>query len=216
MVESAKMQKVSKLFCKFEAMKQLILFLGLLLLVVNVLSQTVQPKFVKYNAFGMGVLPHSDLMIGGNHIAFRKLGFCLSWRGGIKDLLEPERLSDIPYDTLLKSSVLYQPTNSIMRNYSFFFGMGMAVALTKKIPLYVNLGITRKRQYEQFRNLNDQSIHWAVNASKTEYKPSFTAGTFIPLFGRLVLNLSYDYEPQTLFVGLTIRAWDAYEDIDLY
>ncbi len=181
----------------------------------NASSNYVKAKYIKYNAFGMGAMPYKDLMFGGNHIFYRKIGFCISYRAGIRDLLEPKYISDIPYAKLVQSQI-NTSTGNTLSTYAFSVVPGFAYALTKKIPIYGGVGIVKNRHYSEFINTIDSSTAWAENTNLSNLQLTFTAGIFIPLFWRVVLNVAYDHAPQTVFIGLTIRSWDAYEDLDLY
>ena len=56
------------------------------------------PRPIRYNAFGVSD-PTNQIMIGGNHVSFRKTGFGLSWRAGAKFINESySKSGEVTYD----------------------------------------------------------------------------------------------------------------------
>ena len=178
--------------------------------------KTEKGKPVKYNAFGMGVLPIDNLMAGGNHVSYRKFGFGLSWRVGINNILKnKEGASEISYDTAFNNGWLTGKTENY---YSFGANLNFVIPITKKIPIYFGIGAVRQRQFSELQTpfAAPGETDWQLNAHKTKFKFNFGAGTFIPIGGNVVLNLSYDYLPKTLFVGIAISGPFNYEDLDMW
>ncbi|MBC7382416.1 MAG: hypothetical protein H7296_05395 [Bacteroidia bacterium] len=177
-------------------------------------------KPVRYNSFGMGLMPLANKMAGGNHISYRKYGFGLSWRFGIrnyevsKSIFQDNELS-LNYDTVQLQGWLTGSTNT---TYSFSFTANFVFHLTKKIPLYIGAGVTRQRQYAEAQPpfFVPGKTEWILNPNQIKFVPNFTAGIFIPLFSRIVLNIGYDYMPQTVFVGIAISGPYNYEDLDMW
>jgi hypothetical protein len=57
---------------------------------------------------------------------------------------------------------------------------------------------------------------FALDPVRLRFKPTFTAGVFLPLFSRIVLNVAYDTRPNLIFVGLAISDPFNYEDLDMW
>lgn len=196
-------------------MKKQICSILLMVLVQTALGQD-KPKPVKYNAFGMGVLPHEELLVGGNHVSYRKIGFGLSWRVGIKNFqMNQDGFGDIPYDTAKAKGYLTGQSKSA---YSFGANLNFVIPITKKIPLYIGAGVIRHRVAAEVQPpwANPGETFYVINTNETVFKPNFTVGVFVPLFSRVVLNLAYDYLPGTVFAGIAISGPFNYEDIDSY
>jgi hypothetical protein len=90
--------------------------------------------------------------------------------------------------------------------------------ITKKIPIYLGAGIIRHREALEIIsfNTNGNSTEYILDPSRLRFKPNFTAGVYVPLFSRIVLNVAYDSKPGLLFVGLAISDPFNYEDIDMW
>jgi hypothetical protein len=197
-------------------MKKQLCFVLLMVLVQTAIGQD-KPKPVKYNAFGMGVLPHEELLAGGNHVSYRKVGFGLSWRVGIKNLqMNQVGYGTIPYDTALAKGYLTGQSKSA---YSFGANLNFVIPITKKIPFYIGAGVIRHRVAAEVQppwNSPGETFY-VINTSETVFKPNFTAGIFVPLFdSRVVVNLAYDHLPRGVFLGIAISGPFNYEDIDSY
>lgn len=177
-------------------------------------DKTHMQKFIAYNCFGMGAIPADQLMIGGNHVFFKKVGFALSYRFGIRDFMEPikGKSGDQPFLDSIRANNLFTGEQSI--SYAYFVAPSLVVTLTPKIPLYIGMGITKKKVYKEYQEKFDPNKYWIEEKQDARLLPTFTIGTCIPIYGRLVLNLAYDNEPRTIFVGFTIRSWDSYDEIN--
>ena len=96
----------------------------------------------------MGVLPHDQFMFGGNHVFYRSFGMALSYRFGIKDLLAPTQEGETGELELFKNAKAKNLlTGKTSTAYSFAIIPSFTIAITHKIPLYIGLGITRKKHY---------------------------------------------------------------------
>lgn len=178
-------------------------------------------KPVMYNAFGAGL----DLgtagvwenkMVGGNHVSYRKLGFGLSWRFGIKNYEEMKKgISMVTYENAVIDSML---TSKYFNTYSYSIMADFVFKITKKIPIYIGAGVIRQRQFVEIYPpwKNPGETEWTINPNEVKFVPNFTAGVFVPLFSRLVLNVGYDHVPQMVFVGLSISGPYNYQDIDMW
>ncbi len=173
-------------------------------------------KAVFYNSLGMGVLPSQQLMIGGNHISYRKFGFGLSWRVGLQSILETreKNFSSVLYENAQKNGWF---TGEVSKNYAYNGCLNFVIPITKKIPFYVGAGVTRIRQFDAIHPLGDPTVtEWVVNENETKFDANFTAGVFVPLSSRIILNVGYDHLPQTVFVGICIASPYVWEDIDMW
>jgi hypothetical protein len=197
-------------------MKKIILILIISCYIISLKAQKIKLKnTINYNAFGMGVLPHEQLMVGGNHVFYKSIGMALSYRFGIKDLMAPTQdgvTGDYDLFKNAKSKNLLTGKSSIA--YSFAIVPSFAIAITHKIPLYIGAGITRKKVYKEYFGADSISKFWYVDDAETKILPTFTVGTFIPIYRRLLLNVAYDYLPQTLFIGISIRSWESWDEFN--
>lgn len=191
----------------------------LLFLLINstlILAQRVKLKnTINYNAFGMQALPYEQLMVGGNHIFHKNLGFALSYRFGIKDFLSPKE-DGTPgkqedFQTVVDKNLF---TEKYSKTYSFFIVPSLAVAIRPKWPIYGGIGITRKRIYREYLEMGTGEKFWIEDKREDEILPTFTVGTFIPITGRLMLNVAYDHLPQSVFIGFAIRSWDSWNEFN--
>lgn len=173
-------------------------------------------KPVKYSAIGAHAYPVGDNMIGVNHVTYRKIGIGISARLGINNyLMNRYGYSEISVDNARKSGWLTGKSKSA---YGFSIGLNLAVPLTKKIPLYFGAGIIRHREALEIAApfFNPGETEFALDPERLRFKPTFTAGIFVPLFSRIVLNVAYDTRPNLIFVGLAISDPFNYEDIDMW
>jgi hypothetical protein len=177
---------------------------------------TDKGKAVNYNALGMGILPSTELMVGGNHVNYRRHGFGISWRVGVQAILDVKKLniSGISLENAEKNNWL---TGSSTTNYAYSINFNYVKSLTKKIPLYVGMGLTRIRQFDEVNAYgNPETKEWILNDKKTRFDLNFTAGVFVPVTSRFILNFGYDHNPQTLFLGISIASPYNWEDIDMW
>ncbi len=197
-------------------MKKNTLFILLLLSCNLVNAQRIKLKnTINYNAFGMDVLPHEQLMFGGNHVFYKSLGFALSYRFGVKDFMAPGIFGspgDLQNFDSISANNLF--TNNFQKTYSFSVVPSFVIALTHKIPLYVGVGITRQRVYREYLEKGNGDKFWIEDKREDKIVPTFTVGTFIPIYRRLLFNIAYDHLPQSVFVGISIRSWDSWDEFN--
>jgi hypothetical protein len=177
---------------------------------------TNKGKAVNYNALGMGILPSTELMVGGNHVNYRRHGFGISWRVGVQAILDVKKLniSGISLENAEKNNWL---TGNTTTKYAYSINFNYVKSLTKKIPLYVGMGLTRIRQLDEVNAYgNPDAKEWILNDKKTRFDLNFTAGVFVPVTSRFILNFGYDHNPQTLFFGISIADPYNWEDIDMW
>jgi opacity protein-like surface antigen len=177
---------------------------------------TDKGKAVNYNALGIGVFPSSELMAGGNHVNYRRYGFGISWRVGVQAILDIRKMniSNISIDNAGKNSWL---TGNHINQYAYSINFNYVKALTKKIPFYMGAGLTRIRTLSEVNAYGNPLIkEWIMNEKETGFALNFGAGVFLPITSRLILNVGYDYQPQTMFIGICIASPYNWEDIDLW
>lgn len=177
---------------------------------------TSKGKPVKYNGFGIGAIPSEHLMFGGNHISYRKFGFGISWRAGIRNyMINKEGFGDVNIDTAIANGWL---TGNFKSSYSYSGCLNFVIPITKKIPLYLGAGAVRHRIISEVSApyFAPGQTEWLLNTEKTQFEFTFNAGVFIPVYNRFVLNIGYDHLPQTFFLGFTIQDPFNYEDIDMW
>lgn len=172
-----------------------------------------KPRAIKYNAFGVSD-PSNQIMIGGNHVSFRKMGFGLSWRAGAKFIDETySKSGDVAYTNISNDpSSPYRFTGNKSLSYAYTIMPGFTFAVTKKIPIFLGAGIIRQRQLEEYGGLSGKG--WSMNPNETKFNFNFTAQTFIPLGNTVVLNVGYDHLPQSIFIGIAISHKYNFIDID--
>lgn len=197
-------------------MKKNKILLLFLLFAFSATAQKVKLKnMINYNAFGMNILPHEYLLFGGNHIFYKQIGMGISYRFGIKDFLAPGQFGtpgDLQNFDSVSSNNLF--TKNFNKTYSFIFVPTFVVALTHKIPLYFGVGITRQRIYREYIEKGNGEKFWIEDKRDDKFLPTFTVGTFIPIYRRLLLNVAYDHLPQSVFIGISIRSWDAWDEFN--
>ncbi|MFZ4799525.1 MAG: hypothetical protein ACOYMA_18660 [Bacteroidia bacterium] len=197
-------------------MKKIIAFAIIFCCSISLHAQKIKLKHtINYNAFGMGVLPHDQLMVGGNHVFYKSIGMALSYRFGIKDFLAPGQFGtpgDVANFDSVNSNNLF--TNKSNKTYAFAIVPSIAIAITHKIPLYIGMGITRERIYREYLEKPTGQKFWIEDKRFSKFLPTFTVGTFIPIYRRLLLNVAYDYLPQTFFVGISIRSWESWDEFN--
>lgn len=161
-------------------------------------------KPVKYSAVGGHVYPVGDNMIGVNHVTYRKLGIGISTRLGINNyLMNREGYSKITLENARSNGWLTGKSKSA---YGFSIGLNLVVPVTKKIPFYIGAGMIRHREALEIAApfFAPGKTEFALDPERLRFKPTFTAGIYVPLFSRIVLNVAYDTRPNLLFVGLAI------------
>jgi len=178
---------------------------------------TDKGKPVIYNSLGVAMLNKDEIFAGGNHIAYRKHGFGISWRANIEGMYTgfTERRSELD----VKSA--YQNNWETGRRKSFYLfnvNANYVYPITKKIPVYGGIGLARNVVLAEFQPIfsNNGKTEWLEDINYQKFKLNFGFGVFIPIYNRLILNVGYDHRPQTVFVGLAISGPFNYEDLDMW
>ena len=178
-------------------------------------QQTHKLKSASYTALGYNIpLGTKDIVIGGTTTTYKKFGAFISYKVGVQNLLMPTdgTKGDFLYDKVKENG--WTITGNTEQSVTVSFCGGLTVALAKKVPLYFGAGMTRYREFFEYIDPTDNKPKWNVNPNRTRIEPNFCAGIFVPLFGRVIMNVGYEHNPQVIFVGLGIRALDTFEDAD--
>lgn len=182
---------------------------------INRPANVQRTKPASYSALGYNIpLGEKDIIIGGTTTVYKKFGTFVSYKVGIQNFMMPTKgeRGEYSYDNVQKNN--WTITGNTEQSAAFSFCGGLAVAITRKIPFYFGAGVTRYRQFFEYIDPADNKPRWNVNEHKTRLELNYTAGIFVPLFGRLILNAGYDHNPRSIFVGLAIRGLYTYEDAD--
>jgi hypothetical protein len=182
---------------------------------INQFTERHKTKPASYSSLGYSFpLGQKDIIIGGATTVYKKFGTFISYKVGIQNFLMPTNgeKGEFTYENVQKNN--WTVTGNTEQSTAFTFCGGLAVALTRKIPLYFGVGATRYREFFEYIDPADNKPKWNVNENRTRLELNYTAGIFVPLFSRLILNVSYDHNPQIVFVGLAIRGLYTYEDAD--
>lgn len=147
-------------------------------------------------------------------MSYRKFGTFIGYNVGIQNFLMPTNgtKGEFKYDEVEKNGWVI--TGNTEQSTSFIFNGGLTVALARRIPLYFGAGVTKYREFFEYIDPTDNKPKWNVNDNRTRLEVNYTAGIFLPLFSRLTLNLGYNHNPQTVFVGLSISSPNNFEDAD--
>jgi hypothetical protein len=181
----------------------------------NQTSKKIKTKPASYNSLGYNIpLGAKDIIVGGTSSVYKKFGTFISYNMGIQNFMMPTQgeKGEFSFDNVVKNG--WTITGNTEQSVAFMFNGGLAVALTRKIPLYFGAGITRYREFFEYLDPIDNKTKWNVNDSRTRIEINYSAGAFLPLFSRLVLNVGYNHNPQCVFVGLAISGIYNYEDAD--
>lgn len=174
-------------------------------------------KPVRYNSLGAGVFPAENLIIGGTHVAYRKRGFGLSWR--IMPTLVFEGITRDEINLTIENAYLNNwQTGKRKEYYLYNVNLNYVIPITKKIPFYVGLGTAYKMVLSEFQpdyNEPGNTVWLGERLNKKLYL-NVGCGIFIPVYNRLILNVGYDYRPQSVFVGVAISNPFNYEDTDMW
>ncbi|MFI5221008.1 MAG: hypothetical protein ACHQK8_01695 [Bacteroidia bacterium] len=186
-------------------------------------SDKVKTKPVMYNSLGYQIpLEDKDIVIGGTSIAYKRWGFCLSYKLGVKNFFMPDGpRGEFTYDNVILNNSdptkkKWEITSNIQHATVGMLGGGLTIPITKKIPIYFGPGVTFRREFFQYRDPSDSTFKWNDNPGKSGFQMNYLGGIFIPIIGRLVLNVEYNYNPQSIYVGLVIRDRFVYDDIELW
>ncbi len=172
-------------------------------------------KPIKYNSLGyqIPIDPNKDIVIGGSSLAYKRWGFCVTYRLGIKNFMMPDGESgSFTYDNVVNNN--WQITGNTQRAVVGMMSGCLAFAITKKMPIYFGPGGTFYREFFQYIDPTDNKPKWNINPNRPGLEWNYTAGIFIPVFRRFLLNVEYNNNPQCIFVGIVITDRFCYEDID--
>jgi hypothetical protein len=176
---------------------------------------TARTKAASYTSLGYKIpLGDKDIIVGGNTMVYRKFGVFIGYNVGIQNFLMPTKgeRGEFKYENVAKNG--WTITGNTEQSTAFIFNGGLTVALARRLPLYFGAGVTRYREFFEYIDPTDNKPKWNVNDGRTRMELNYTAGLFIPLFGRLVMNVGYNHNPQTVFVGLAISSPTNFEDAD--
>jgi hypothetical protein len=174
-------------------------------------------KPVRYNGVGLDVMQVNKLIVGGNHIAFRKTGFGISWRVNFTDVSEGFKGQN--HEISIENA--YQNNWQTGKQKEIYLGninLNYAIAISKKIPFYFGVGVANRIILSEFQPpiLGQNEKIWIEEKSYQNIKLNVGCGIFVPLYNSVILNVGYDYRPQTLFVGIAISGPFNYEDLDMW
>lgn len=173
-------------------------------------------KAASYSSLGYAhALNYNDIIVGGTTTSYRKFGFFINYKVGIQNFMMPTQGEKGEYSFANVQRNNWTTTGRTEEALAFMMGGGLTVAVTKRWPVYFGAGISRSRQFFEYLDPNDNnSPKWNLNENSGKFVLNYTAGTFIPLFNRVVLNIGYDHYPQCVFVGLCISSQTNFEDAD--
>ena len=172
-------------------------------------------KPIKYNSLGyqIPIDNNKDYVVGGNSLAYKRWGFCVTYRLGIKNFMMPEgERGFLNYNNVVSNNWVI--TGNTQHAVIGMMGGCIAIPITKKMPIYFGPGATLYREFFQYIDPWDKLPKWNVNPNKTGLEWNYTAGIFIPIAGRVLLNVEYNQNPQCIFVGIVITDRFCYEDAD--
>ncbi len=172
-------------------------------------------KAASYSSLGYNIpLGDKDIIIGGTTAVYKKFGTFIGYNVGIQNFLMPTQgeRGTFAYNHVVENG--WTLTGRTEQSTAFMFNGGLTIAVTRKMPIYVGAGVTRYREFFEYVDPTDSKPKWNVNENRTRQEINYVAGTFIPLFSRLVLNVGYNHNPQCVFVGLSISGAYNFEDAD--
>jgi hypothetical protein len=178
-------------------------------------KETHKSKPIKYNSLGyqIPIDVNKDIIIGGSSLAYKRWGFCVTYRIGIKNFMMPDGESgSFTYDNVVNNK--WQITGNTQRAVVGMMGGCLVLPITKKWPIYVGPGGTFYRQFFQYIDPFDKKPKWNDNPNYEGLQWNYTIGTVIPISSRILLNVEYNNNPQCIFVGIVITERFCYEDID--
>ncbi|MCU0441264.1 MAG: hypothetical protein MUE96_02610 [Bacteroidia bacterium] len=179
------------------------------------LTQASRTKPASYTSLGYAHnLQFNDIIIGGTTTVYRKFGFFVNYKVGVQNFLMPTTgtRGTVRYQNAIDNN--WTITGRTQKSLAFMGGAGLTIAITKKWPIYFGAGVSRTREFFEYIDPSAQSERWNENETKGKIELNYTAGTFIPLFNRVVLNIGYDHNPQCVFLGLCISSQTNFEDAD--
>ena len=187
-------------------------------------ESTQRTKPVVYSTMGYSAqLNKNDIVIGGTTLAYKKFGSFLSYKVGIQNIMMPVNgIRGIHNYENVKQNAASQQGNTArkwgitgdeQRSATFMLSGGLTIPVTKRIPVYFGAGFTRYRAMFEYTTPFDSTSLWNVNPDRTNIELNYTAGMIIPL-GRFLINVGYDHNPQSIFIGIGISGKYVYEDAD--
>jgi hypothetical protein len=177
--------------------------------------QSNEVKPINYNSLGALIPLHADdIIIGGTSVVFKRLGTFLTYKVGVKNWMMPEHgeLGNFTKKNVVSNG--WTITGNRQEAVTLMLSGGLSFAIFKKAPFYVGAGFTRYRPFFEYIDPMANKPKWNVDTEQVRFELNYSAGMFIPIVGRLLLNVGYDHNPQSVFVGLSLRGIYAYEDID--
>ena len=174
-----------------------------------------KPKAISYNSIGyLAPLSANELIIGGTSTVYKRFGSFLAYKWGLKNYSLPNgERGDIIQSNVISNGGVF--TGRSQHAVTLMISTGISYAIWKKMPIYIGAGFTRYRYFAEYLDPRyAMAPRWTRDDEKTGFQLNYTAGFFLPLFSRVLLNVGYDHNPQSVFIGLGIRAKDAYKDID--
>ncbi len=174
-----------------------------------------KPKPISYTALGyLAPLDEDELIIGGTSAVYKRFGTFLAYKVGLKNYTMPEgEKGDLTYLNVKDNG--WTITSNSQKAVTFMLSTGLTFAIWKKMPIYVGAGFTRYRYFFEYLDpFDNNKPKWNVNSDKTGFQINYTAGFMVPLFSRVILNVGYDYNPKSIFIGIGIRGKDVYKDMD--
>lgn len=171
-------------------------------------------KPISFTAIGyLAPLNEKDIVIGGTSTVFKRFGSFLAYKMGIHNYSLPSGTrGEIIESNIIDAGCKF--TGNYQHAVTLMLSTGLTFTIWKKMPIYVGIGATRYRYFFEYEDVFDNNtLKWNLSEKKTGFQLNYTAGFFLPL-GRLLLNVGYDHNPQSVFIGVGIRAKDAYKDID--
>jgi hypothetical protein len=177
--------------------------------------ENYKTKSASYSSLGYNhALNYKDIIIGGTSTVYKKFGTFINYKVGIQNFLLPTQgeRGQFTYENASTNGSII--TGRTENSVAFSVGGGLTIAITKRMPLYFGAGAVRSRTFFEYVDITDNKPKWNMDERSGKIELNYTAGIFIPLWGRLVLNLAYDHKPQCVFLGLAISSPTNFEDAD--
>jgi len=173
-----------------------------------------RPKPISYNCIGYShVLNEKELILGGTSAVFKRFGSFLAYKIGIKNYSLPNgEKGDLLKEHVIDNGGSF--TNRTDRAVTFMLSTGITFAIWKKMPMYIGAGFTRYRYFFEYLDPWDNfKPKWNRDDDLTGFYMNYTAGFILPL-GRFLLNVGYDHQPQSIFIGIGLSGKNVYKNID--
>lgn len=170
-------------------------------------SDKPKTKPANYNSIGYNhSLNYQDIIVGVTSTSYKKFGTFISLNVGVQNWLMPTKgeMGTFMYEKVKANG--WTITGNTEHAVAFMASGGLAIALTRKIPFYIGAGVTRHREFFEYLDpFDNNKPKWNMNDMRKPFlEMNYTAGAFIPVVGRVVLNIGYNHNPQSVFVGLAI------------